>query len=180
MKVFIPAAVAASLLGAASAAQGQTSDPPTGAYGGLAYSNLKDQGVNLGALEGRLGYRFSRHFGVEGDLAFGIQDDSRSSGAGPADVELKYKGAVYGVGFLPIGPNTDLIGRIGYGTTKVETTIATQTAKFKGESWNFGVGAQHHFDGKNGVRIDYTRQEFDDAAGDGGANVWSIGYSRRF
>lgn len=178
MKVLGVAALAAALLPAA-AAHAQPA-PETGLYGGLGYSHLDLESVDLGALEGRFGYRFHRNFGVEGELGFGVNDDSRTTGVGTADVELKYKGAVYGVGFLPIGPNTDLIGRIGYGATKVETAIGSETAKFKGESWNFGVGAQHHFDGMNGVRVDYTRQEFDDAAENGEANVWSIGYVRRF
>ena len=51
------------------------------------------------------------------------------------------------------------------------------SASDSAESWNFGVGAQTFFDGSNGVRVDYTRQEFNDG---GHANVFGIAYAHRF
>lgn len=42
---------------------------------------------------------------------------------------------------------------------------------------NYGVGVQYHA-GLNGVRLDYTRYDFDDGGDD--ANVWALSYSRRF
>ena len=40
-----------------------------------------------------------------------------------------------------------------------------------------GTG-QYSFDGKNGVRLDYTREQFQDKGGD--ANVWAVSYVRKF
>jgi hypothetical protein len=34
------------------------------------------------------------------------------------------------------------------------------------------------FDAKNGLRADYTREEFQDKGGD--ANVWAVSYVRKF
>ena len=53
------------------------------------------------------------------------------------------------------------------------------TTSVKGDSWNYGVGGQYSFDGKNGVRVDYTRESFQEH-GANDANVWSIAYIRRF
>jgi hypothetical protein len=109
-------------------------------------------------------------------LAVGVNKDS----VGPFDVKQKHSEAIYGVGFLPLSPNTDLLARIGYGSTKFETTGGpVPDFSTNSQSWNFGVGAQHHFDGKNGVRADYTREEFTKNSA-GHADVYSIAYTRRF
>lgn len=177
MKILIAAASAAALASLAPAmAQAQTAT--TGVYGSLGYAHIDGDDVNLGAIGGRLGYRVNDWFGVEGELGFGVKDDTVNLAGVPVDVKLNHAEAIYGVGFIPVSENTDLIARIGYGNTDLEGSAAGLSASDSGKSWNFGLGAQHHFDGVNGVRFDYTRQEFND---DGGAaNVWSIAYTRRF
>ncbi len=45
-------------------------------------------------------------------------------------------------------------------------------------SWNYGVGAQYCLDGKNGLRLDYTRQDFKDRMKPD--ETWSVAYTRRF
>jgi outer membrane immunogenic protein len=182
MKTLIAAASAAALVSLAPGlAQAQTAT--TGLYGNLGYANANVDDFNFGGIQGRLGWRMNDWFGVEGELALGINEESVSipTTQGPARVDLKVKHAeaVYGVGFIPIGQNTDLLARIGYGNTEIEGSVAGFSASQDGGSWNFGVGAQHHFDGVNGVRVDYTRQEFTGDDG-GSADVWSITYSRRF
>ena len=187
MKILIAAASAAvCLLPAAALAQ---TAAPTGVYGTLGYSDAHTGGVDLGAIEGRLGWRFNNWLGVEGELAGGVKSDKSTTTVGGVTVDTKVKlkdaEAIYGVGFLPLSNNFDLLARVGYGHSSAKATAtaagtaisASQTAD--GNSWNYGVGAQYHFDGKNGVRADYTRQEF---TGDnsGHADVWSIAYSRRF
>lgn len=170
------AATAALAVPAAAAAQDAD---PAGAYVSLGYAQVDLSGADLGALEARLGYRFNRWFGAEGELGFGVDGDTRSSAVATIKQDLEHKAALYAVAFLPVGPRTDLFARAGYGTTKVETN-ATSSGHVSAESWNFGVGAQHMFDGVNGVRVDYTRQEFDSAASGGHADVWSVAYTRRF
>ncbi len=47
------------------------------------------------------------------------------------------------------------------------------------DSVNYGVGGEYFFDGKNGVRVDYTRFDFQ-KSGAADADTWSVGYVRRF
>jgi hypothetical protein len=178
MKILITAAAAAALCGLAGAAQAQTA-APVGVYGAVGYSNTHSDNVDLGAIQGRLGYRIMPFAGVEGELAVGVKKDDVSVAGVTGRAKLKHEAAIYGVGFLPLSDKTDLFARVGYGNTKVKVSALGSSAEADGASWNFGVGGQHYFDGLNGVRVDYTRQEFtkNDA---GHADVYSIAYTRRF
>ena len=57
-------------------------------------------------------------------------------------------------------------------------SAAGTSASDDGDSWNYGVGGQYSFDGKNGVRADYTRHDFKDSSTN--ADVWSVAYVRKF
>lgn len=195
MKALMTAASAVAIVCALPAiASAQTATTrPTGVYGTLGYANTHDSGVNLGAIQGRLGYRFNDWLGVEGEAAFGVKGDNVSTTVGTASVTGKAKiqdqEAIYGVGFLPLGTNWDLLGRVGYGRTKVKlsdvrvsgpgVSASNLSSSGKGNSWNFGVGAQYHWDGANGVRADYTREELT-GSNSGHADVWAIAFSHRF
>jgi len=154
--------------------------PLTGVYGNLGYSDAHSSGVDLGAIQGRLGYRANNWLGVEGELAGGVKSDKVTVAPGvDAKVKLKHEEAIYGVGFLPVAPNWDLLARVGYGHTKASASASGVSVSDSGDSWNLGAGAQYHFDGVNGIRADYTRQEFQGHSA-GHADVWSLAYSRRF
>jgi predicted porin len=178
MKSLITAASLGIIAFAAPAiAQVQTT-APTGVYANLGYSNLGPGDAKLDAIQGRLGYRFNNWLGLEGELAGGLGSDKVNVAPGlDGKVKLQHQEAVYGVGFLPLTPQWDLIGRVGYGNTKLKTSAAGLSDTDNEQSWNFGAGAQYHFDDKNGVRADYTRQEYEH---NGNADVWSVAYSRRF
>lgn len=178
MKALIATAAAglaaATLVPAAASAQ----DLAPAAYGTLGYSAAGADGVNLGALQGRLGARFGKYLGVEGEAAFGVDGDKTYVAGAPVKVEEKHQVAAYGVGYLPVAPNADLFVRAGYGNTKLKASAAGTSASDDGDSWNYGVGGQYFFNDKNGVRADYTRHDF---VGDGpNANVWSLAYVRKF
>jgi opacity protein-like surface antigen len=162
---------------AAAQAQTDTTDK-LGPYVNLNLGYADGGQPDLGVVSGRVGYRFNPYLGVEGELATGIKSDTDRIAGVDVNTKLKSEVAGYGVGFLPIGPNTDLLARVGYGTTRVRAKAAGISDTESEESWNFGVGAQHLFDGANGVRVDYTRQEFNHDAGH--ANVWSVGYVHKF
>jgi outer membrane immunogenic protein len=171
-------AIAVAIAAAAVPTFAQAQDAPTGVYANVGYAHADIDPVKLGGIQGRLGYRANNWFGVEGELAFGVKGDTVA--ATPTlnvKMELDYQAAIYGVGFLPIAENTDLLARVGYGKAKISGSAAGVGASVDDTSWNFGVGGQYHFDGVNGVRIDYTHHEFDD--GDS-ADAWSVVYSRRF
>ncbi|HKP79150.1 MAG TPA: porin family protein [Phenylobacterium sp.] len=172
------AAIATVVPAAAQAQVAETAAVPTGIYANLNAGIADGNGADLGVIGGRLGYRFNNFIGVEGELATGLKSDTDTIGGVDVNTKLEHSAAAYGVGFLPLGPNTDLLARVGYGTTKLRAKAAGVSDSDSEESWNFGVGAQHHFDGVNGVRVDYTRQEYNHDAGH--ANVWAVGYTRRF
>jgi outer membrane immunogenic protein len=178
MKIIFAAASAAIAVCAVSGvAQAQTA--PVGVYGTLGYADAHTDDVDLGVIQGRLGYRIMPYAGVEGEGAFGVKKDDVTVAGVTGRAKLEHEVAIYGVGFLPLSDKADLLARVGYGNTKVKVSALGSSASADGDSWNFGVGGQYHFDGKNGVRVDYTRQEFtkDDA---GHADVYSIAYTRRF
>jgi hypothetical protein len=151
---------------------------PTTFYGTLGYAYTDLDHANVGTLQGRLGARFGQYFGVEGELATGLNGDKVNVAGGQDKVHLDSQEAIYGVGFLPLSSNFDLLARVGYGHSSGSGEVPGVTTNVKGDSWNYGVGGQYSFDGKNGVRLDYTREQFQDKGGD--ANVWAISYVRKF
>jgi hypothetical protein len=108
-----------------------------------------------------------------------VKKDKVNVGGTNVSVKLDSQEALYGVGFLPVSPNFDLLARVGYGHTEGSGSVAGVSASAKGDSWNYGVGGQYTFDGKNGVRVDYTREAFQ-SHGTDDANVWSVAYVRKF
>jgi len=175
--MFVAASVAAALSCAPSLAQAQDAAKETGAYVNLGYARASQGGIHLDAAAARLGYRFHKYLGVEGEGAFGIGGDDVTVGTATAHVKLSHELAAYAVGFLPAGENADLFARIGYGTTKIKASAGAGSASGSSDSVNFGVGGQYHFDGLNGIRVEYTRFEY---TGSGHANLFGVSYSRKF
>lgn len=163
-------------------------------YGMVGYAHFDQdlRDTQLGAIQGRFGAKFTPHIGVEGEAALGVSGDKWNAQYLPAGMylrsatDLNYQVAVYAVGYLPVSPKAELLARVGYGRTELERDWSAHdlngpqqaTVTTHSDSWNYGVGGQYYFDGKNGVRLDYTRH---DASGDDNdVDVWSIGYARRF
>ena len=178
MKSLVVAASAVALLAIPAMAQAQE----TRLYGTVGYAHLDSDDGSLGAIQGRLGARFGQYFGVEGEGAFGVKGEEVTVAPGvTGDVEIKHQLGIYGVVFLPASENVDLHARVGYTTAEYEADVTgIGSGSLDLDGWAFGVGGSLYFDGANGVRVDYTRQEYDDEGLDGGVNVWSIAYSRRF
>lgn len=177
MKTFLIAAAASAAAFAALPAAAESITPAV--YGTLGYSFV-DGGsdVNFGALNGRVGARLHKYFGVEGEAAIGVDGDSTRVGAVTVKSKLKHSLAAYAVGVLPVNDKLDVFVRGGYGTTRVRVSAAGTSLSDSEESWNYGAGAQVMFDPQNGVRGDYTRYDFNHGAGD--ADVWTVSYVRKF
>jgi len=128
-------------------------------YAGAAYTNFDyDGGGDVDAITGRLGYRMSPNFAVEGEASTGIEDDA---------VELDYNAGLYAVGIVPVTSNFDLHGRIGYQGSEVETPLGD----ISDDGLGYGVGATWRFTPGFGVRADWTRLDGDE----GEADALSIG-----
>ena len=182
MKRLIVAAAAAAALAGALPSLALAQSANTGAYATLGYDNTHNiDGLDLGQIQGRLGWRFGNYLGVEGELAGGVKSDHKTTPGGTSVSErIQHQEAIYGVGFLPLNPNLDLLARVGYGNTSLKTDVASGSGTSHGESWNYGAGAQYRFDGSNGVRFDYTREDFTHSAGSGHADVLALAYAHRF
>jgi len=180
MKVLIAAAAATAIAALSPAiASAQTATSGLSFYGTLGYADTDLDNVNLGAIQGRLGARFGQYFGVEGEVSGGVKSDKVDVGGTDVKVKLDHQEAIYGVGFLSLSPNFDLLARVGYGHTQGSGSVSGVSATAKGDSWNYGVGGQYTFDGVNGIRVDYTREAFQSHSADD-ANVWSVAYVRKF
>ncbi len=192
MRFVIAAAVAATALGAGAPVLAQTTSFG-GVYGNLGWSENQVQGANTGSVTGRVGGRFGRYVGVEAEGSIGVNSGDRTFMPGAVnqtDVAVKQQlaGAVYGVGFLPLTPNFDLLARVGYGGSRYDidpTGVAGYRVNENGI--RYGAGAQYFFDGKNGLRVDYTRQEMNNPTDPGGyfngkdhANVWAVAFAHKF
>ena len=181
MKLLLGAAAAAALL-ASAPAFAQTYGT-TQAYGNIGYSALQgggdDDDTTLSAITGRFGAKLTPNFGLEGQASFGIGSEEVEG----VDISLNNEISGYVVGFLPISPAFELIGRVGYGRAEIEADVAGLDVTVEGSGVAFGVGGQYFFDGLNGIRADYTRQSFDDDAGEiegGDIDAFTVAYTRRF
>lgn len=160
----LAAAAVAITVAAPAMAQGQV----TGSIGYTGMKTTDAPDVTLGAITGRVGYR-QGWLGAEGEFSSGVKDDSFTVAGVPTKVQLKDQFAVYGMAIAPITPNFDVFARLGYGQTKTTSTD---------NSVNYGAGAEYFFDGKNGVRADYTRHDFQN----NGTNfdTYGVSYVRKF
>ena len=182
MKTLIIAASALALCALIpAAAQAQNAMASPSFYGTLGYADSSTDHLNLGTIQGRLGARFSQYLGVEGELGFGVTNDKTTVGGVDVKAKIQNQEAIYAVGFLPLNSQWDLLARIGYGDTRAKAKASAfgVADSANGNSWNYGVGAQYHFDDKNGVRADYTREEYT-GSNSGAANVYAVSYVRKF
>lgn len=174
-KLFVSVAVV-SMMAAVPAVAQDWSSPSV--YGTVGYTGLDLEDADVGAITGRLGAKFTPYFGVEGEASFGVKDDEFNAGGVPVTVEHDFDAAVYAVGTVPVSPNLEFFGRVGYGTTELTVEAAGLSDSERAESWNYGVGANYFFDAQNGVRADWTRRDFEDDAGE--VDAYSLNYVRRF
>lgn len=162
-KMLVAAAAAGALFGLPALAHAEAQ-----VYGTVGYANLDVDPVNLGAIQGRLGVQFNPYIAVEGEAAFGIQDDEIAG----VSVELKHEIAAFLVGKVPVSESVNLFARVGYSSNEIEVA----GAGVSGDGFAYGVGGEAFFTANDGVRLDWTKHDADGAD----ANVWSIGYVRKF
>lgn len=191
MKLLLPAASVAAVLAAGGAAA-QTA-PAAEFYGALGYSHYTTEtdgdDVSLGTVDGRLGARFGRYIGVEGEVGFGVKEEeivpddiacAQVLGVDcSVDLKIENKIAGYLVGFLPLSEQADLFARVGYGRVEVEAEAESFDVEVDAddEAFAFGAGGQFFLDAFNGVRAEYTRFEFDEG---GDVGSYSLSYVRKF
>ena len=202
---------AALLIAPAATAQTGSIAPETGTYVNVGVDTF---GFDAFGVSGKVGYNFNRFLGVEGQLGYGLIDSSEDDVIVPTDanggfatgeVDEGYDlfGGAFAVGRVPVTPEVDLFGRIGYHFTQYdgEAESAEGDVDFGADfdGFAFGGGVQFNFgpQGMSGIRAEYTNfdigniseveidgVEFDvedeDTDGFGSGDLWSLSYVRRF
>ncbi|OLF81395.1 hypothetical protein AWH62_01610 [Maricaulis sp. W15] len=143
---------------------------------GGGYEAADFDGVDFDTVVVRGSYDFTRYLGVEGQLNIGLGDESVTVGAVTGDVSLDYVAGVFGVVRPFSNENGSVFLRAGYTTTEAEASAAGLNFNADDQAWAYGVGGEYFFDGRNGVRADYTRYDYDDG---GEADFYGISYVRR-
>jgi outer membrane immunogenic protein len=119
-------------------------------YAGAAYTQYDLDGAEVGGVTGRLGYRLSPNFAIEGEGTAGVDDD--------AGTELNHAVGAYAVGILPFGDSGFAAhGRVGYQTMEIDTPLGD----VDDDGAAYGAGVSWHATPGIGIRADYTRMEGD-------------------
>ena len=180
---FAAIAAAAAIAAPASAQTLPSYLAPLSYNASLGYTGLSWGGNNLGAVTLRAGADFGKYVGVEGEGSFGVSDAAVSLGGASAKTHLNHAYAGYVVGRYPIMPNGNLFARVGYGhlDAKQSASAGGQSASISGgaDTLNYGAGGEYLFDGKNGLRIEYTRYDLrTDLAKD--VDTWALSFVHKF
>ena len=184
MKSLIIAASALTLSAAAAAPALAQTWAPNSYYGSLGYTYVQPDHGSFSELNGRLGARWGSFLGVEGEMGAAISNLGRTTPTGTAlRVGEPIAGAGYGVVYYPVAPNIELLARLGYGEANFHTTNETNALLDSSRTWgslNYGVGAQYFVDGKNGIRVDYTRRDYQGTRAPTAADTAEVSYVRKF
>ena len=201
MKSLIIATIAVAGVGLAAPAFAQTATAPEPTlthpqgYLNLGYTYLNPYGHDLGELFGRGGLKFSRWWGVEGEVGGGILGNHFATGpttASRVNLSEGIQSAIYGVGYLPLpvlgGDKLDLLARVGYGETPLQTRSDFGPSDLNSNrtitvaNWNYGAGMQYALNGKDGVRLDYTRRDFQFKGADNPKDMdtYSVAFVHKF
>jgi outer membrane immunogenic protein len=181
--IAVAAIAAVSAVSAPAFAQTAATFAPVSYEGSVGYTGIDTSGQDLGAIDLRGTAYFGKYVGIEGEGAFGVVDQTGMISGVNTKLHLNDEYAAYGVARWPVLANANLFARVGYGHSDLKATgtlgavSASATAGY--DSVNYGVGGEYFFDGKNGLRVDYTRFDFQ-TNGLKDADTWSVGYVRRF
>ena len=136
-------------------------------YGGVGYSTFTaDAGgedATVGGVMGRLGFKSNPFFGVEGEVAIGVQEDNFDVLGTQVDVSLENSYGVFAVGWLPIPLVGDVFGRVGYADLSIEASALGSSISDSGSGLAYGAGFQLSSIPFTKLRLEYTRYEPDDA-----------------
>jgi outer membrane immunogenic protein len=181
--IIATAAMAGFAMAAPAFAQDQAApsiSSPQG-YMNMGYTGTDPNGHAIGEITGRAGLRMGRFFGVEGELGTGVTGDTFTVNGVGAKLSEGPEAAAYGVGYIPLmGSRFDLIGRVGYGTVLHKLEAGGQTRVNTSHSVNYGAGAQYMLTGKDGLRVDYTRRDFQETSAPKDDDTWTVSYVRKF
>lgn len=157
---------------AASAHAADTAGAWTGELGLAVAHTSEDVDVTLTGVQLRGGYQFHPNWAVEGEASFGVGSDTDDSTG--IKFKQQYEVGAFVDGFVPVGDNAQLLGRVGYASSKIKGTLGSVSATDTVNGAAAGVGFRYFPNGgANGVRVDYTHYFFNkDSAVDAGSITW--------
>lgn len=161
--------VTAVFTGFASTATAQDS-------GSYASVGVKTYSFNTYNILGRLGYDFTKNFGIEAEGSFGIAGEDETIFGQEVEIDTEWDLGVYAVGRLPLSNGFDVFARVGYSTVSVEVSSGNASQSVDLDGFAVGGGFQYNWNKKNGVRLGYT---YNDISG-GNADVVDLSYVRKF
>lgn len=152
-----------------------------GFYAGVGGTWFSVGDVDVTGATGRVGYKFNRNLGVEGEASFGVDGDEADFLGTPVDVDLENQYGVYAVGYLPLSDRFEVLGRAGWASVDAQGSFGGFTAGAEDDGLGLGAGVQYHVSNNFAVRADYTRLFVDDEDNDidgidavGVGGVWSF------
>lgn len=156
-KVLLTAAVAACALVFAGQASAQDMGEPWFEVG-VSRASVPDLDTSYNILTGRLGSKFSKHFGSELEFGVGLSEDTVEFSGVEVDTKVDYNFGAFLTGEVAVSKQVTLIGRIGYARTQFNVSAGSydETAEAKGASAGVGLKVTGK-SGKNGLRVDFTR-----------------------
>lgn len=180
-KSLILITVAVSALAFAVSANAETAKPAS-SYFEVGASNAHIQGQNFGAVNFTIGKNLTKFTAGQSEGAFAVEAEGdigvTSKTYSGVHLKIDYAIAAYAVTFLPIGTNTDLIGRLGYMRGQVKGSAGGVSATDAESGPAFGLGLRYFPNGGNsGIRADMTHFSLShNLKGD----IYQVSYIRRF
>jgi outer membrane immunogenic protein len=170
MRIFALAILATTAF-ASAPSFAQTTPSLSNTYVNGGYNALQSGRINTGTVQGRVGYKFTPNFAVEGEAGLGGVTDN------VAGVKLRTRGTLgaFAVASAPVAERFSLIGRAGYVQTWAEAKALGIKSTSDEGSFAVGVGGQYMIDEANGIRADYTRYTKND-----GRDGVAVSYVRKF
>ncbi len=153
MKKFAPLLLAALLSAPALANEGAVIGID---YGHTKISDTDLSGNGLGVFGG---YRFSDSVAVEFGYRQLFNSTTRDFGT-----PIKLKGTALQasvIGYLPLGKDLSLFGRLGYNRLKAEASAGAASASSSDNKALFGVGAEYAFASNVAGRLEYQKPASD-------------------
>ncbi len=177
MKWMQAACVSGALLMAGAGAHAQ------GVYAEVGYTPLSLEASVVGvdvasdpsAVRGLVGYELGPYLALEGMVGFGVADDDITGNGFSSGLKGKVDNmfGVYAKPKLPIAPDFDLFGRVGFASTKL--SVAGDSATESSLSW--GLGASYRINEQLSINGDYmVYHDKDDVTIDG----FTVGVGFRF
>jgi len=154
LKTYLSLAVPALLLMASpSLAQDTTPKPQYYGSAGLGAFQYDPTESNIPMLSLKGGVKLNSYFGLEAELNSGLGKDKGA--------KLSSQKSVYGVGYLPINPKFQLLGRMGFSDTDLKASSKIDG----GGGVSLGVGAQYDLNDQTALRFDFTNTDAKDDRG---------------